>query len=442
MSLQRHSDPQSDAAKIGNPQQGADKGHCKEQDTNTMKSSSMLLPLLASASAAAAAADLFVVGSYGGTIDTFSFDTDTAAIAGPLSFTNDSFPAPSWQEISADKKFLYTIEERTKGDASKGAVTSYAVGKDGALTKVSTATGLSGPVSLAVSHDGKLIFTANYDSSGCSAYSVDPSTGALTWLRDWTFSAPPGPLPQQNAPHPHQALFDRTGRFVLVPDLGADLIRIFALTSPDDPVSPVAAELEPVKLPPGTGPRHGIFFHPLQGGDDDSTASEEASSSYYYLVGELSNTVTAFAVSYEKEADTVSSSIKLTEIQRLSTLPDDYPDPLAPAAAEIALSPTTNRDGRHTLYVSNRLDNVFPGSNSIAAYTVDAADGSLQLLGLFDAAVEHTRHFAIHPSGKWLLTEGMSSNNLVVFELETDTGNIGEKKGTVEVEQPVCLTWL
>ena len=118
---------------------------------------STLLPLLTTL---ASATDLLFVGNYGGTIDTLSFDDRDLSIQS-LSSTNDSHPGPSWQELSPNGKFLYTVEETANGDASKGAVSSYAIGEDGSLKKVGTAKGLPSPVSLGVSHDGKFIFTAN-----------------------------------------------------------------------------------------------------------------------------------------------------------------------------------------------------------------------------------------------------------------------------------------
>lgn len=158
---------------------------------------------------------------------------------------------------------------------------------------------------------------------------------------------------------------------------------------------------------------------------------------FFYVVGELANTVTVYSVAYTQDA------IELTEIQTISTLPEDYPDKLAPAAGEIQLSPTKNKDGQHTLYVSNRLDFVFNnGGNSMASYTVDDASGKLELLEIFDARVNNTRHFTIHESGQWLLAGGQVSNDVAVLELDINTGKAGAEVGKFEVDQPVCLTWL
>lgn len=209
-----------------------------------------------------------------------------------------------------------------------------------------------------------------------------------------------------------------------MPDLGADLIRIFAMTpNADTP----AKEISTIKTEPGTGPRHGTFYPP------------NCAAKFYYVVGEKSNTVIAYSVLYTDDG------LELSELQTLSTLPDDYKDKLAPAAGEIQVSPHAHGNGQHTLYVSNRLDFVYePGTgNSMAAYTVDKCSGKLELLEIFNAQVNNTRHFTVHPSGKWMVTEGMESGDLAVLEVGKEDGKVGkEAVARFEIDQPACLTWL
>lgn len=100
------------------------------------------------------------VGNYGGTIATVQFNNETGALK-LLHENNGSFPAPSWQEVAANKRLLYTIEETSLKNQSRGALSSYFIKPDGQLMKVSTALGMVGPVHLAISPDSKTIFTAN-----------------------------------------------------------------------------------------------------------------------------------------------------------------------------------------------------------------------------------------------------------------------------------------
>jgi 6-phosphogluconolactonase len=361
---------------------------------------SSLLPSLALMASPAVAA-VFFVGTYSGTIASVDLNEYTGALK--LLSSVDA-PASSWQGLSPTTNILYSIEENIPTDSKKGGVTSYSICSNGTLIKISTATGLVGPVSLGISQDGTTIFTANYGGSGISLYKSTPA-GKLTWVRDWTYTlSSPGAVPdRQDVPHPHQALFDSTGKFVVVPDLGADKIRVFSYAG---------AELPTITVPPGTGPRHGAFF-PAKG-----------KAEFYYLVGELSNTISVFSVSYQGD------HILLSPLQRLSTLPASA---TAAGAAELVISP----DGRF-IYVSNRGDNVFSDGHSIAAYK-RGKDGKLELLEYFSSKVKTPRHIALDPTGTWFIAEGQNGGGLKAFRRDKGTGRVNAlPDGTLEVDQPAC----
>lgn len=113
--------------------------------------------------------------------------------------------------------------------------------------------------------------------------------------------AQPGPggtasFPRQHQPHPHQVIMDPSGKFLIVPDLGADLIRIY-LMSHDERLRFTA--LAPVLVPAGSGPRHGTFV----------VTPENAT--YFYLASEITNVLTGYKITY-----TSSSTIDFTEIYK------------------------------------------------------------------------------------------------------------------------------
>ena len=94
----------------------------------------------------------------------------------------------------------------------------------------------------------------------------------------------PGPNPsRQSASHPHEALTDPTGSYVIIPDLGADLVRIFSINHRTSNLT----ALTPFRAPPGSGPRHGAFLK-----------SKDSGETFFFLLSELGNAVTSYKVTY------------------------------------------------------------------------------------------------------------------------------------------------
>ena len=83
---------------------------------------------------------------------------------------------------------------------------------------------------------------------------------------------------------PHQIIPDPTGEYVLVPDLGADVVRIFRVSR--DPVTRNRLiEQPPLQFRSGSGPRHGTFVE-ISGG------------MFFYVINQSANTLVTFSVSY------------------------------------------------------------------------------------------------------------------------------------------------
>lgn len=162
---------------------------------------------------------------------------------------------------------------------------------------------------------------ADANSSGTSLVNIldvsDPAS--LVQVQNFTFTLDgPGTVPdRQEAPHPHQTVLDPTGAFLLVPDLGADLVRIFA-TSADGTVE----MLDPLPVEPGSGPRHIAFA--------------ERDGTIMYLISELSNTISAWKVSYSE------GTIEFEEMFIISTHGGCRKVPEGASASEILVSVSTS----------------------------------------------------------------------------------------------------
>lgn len=112
-------------------------------------------------------------------------------------------------------------------------------------------SGGAGPCHLAVAPDGQMLIAVNYDSATLAAWQLraDGGLAGAPVVRQLD-GCGPDPDRQANA-HPHQVVFGP--EHVIVVDLGADLIRLFA---PDAQLTPLAQ----VPTPPGSGPRHLVLL--------------------------------------------------------------------------------------------------------------------------------------------------------------------------------------
>lgn len=149
-----------------------------------------------------------------------------------------------------------------------------------------------------------------------SSYSVsDPSN--LTLVQSETYELEqPGPNPfRQDAPHLHEVIIDPTGQYLLAPDLGADLVRIYALdreTLEWTAVAPLVAES-------GSGPRHGVFL-------------VTETNTFFIMVTELGNTLTTYDMVYNQ-----NTSLSFHEVFKTTTH-GGAKAPATATAAEIQLS--------------------------------------------------------------------------------------------------------
>ena len=124
-------------------------------------------------------------------------------------------------------------------------------------------------------------------------------------LQAFPFSLPhPGPNPVRQAiPHPHQVALDPSGQFILNPDLGADVVRVFAINQ----TSGILTQCPSLNATAGSGPRHVAFQVPstATGGlrrrnvpPSQCLESTAVNGTIMYLASELANNLTAFNVDY------------------------------------------------------------------------------------------------------------------------------------------------
>lgn len=230
------------------------------------------------------------VSSYAGTVTTLSLTEDGGSYnLSELSVSTDCSPNPSWLTLDANRGLLFCLNEGL--ETTNGSLSSFTVSLDGSLTHVQNSTTISGPVSGIIYGEPagrRAIALAHYGGSAVSSWYLD-GNGNFSFNQEVTFSLnQSGPVAdRQAAPHEHEAITDPTGQYVLVPDLGADLVRVFSYNNDLQ-----LQELAPLQGAPGSGPRHAAFYNPYGVACDTCTT-------YLYIVNELASTVTGYTVTYE-----------------------------------------------------------------------------------------------------------------------------------------------
>lgn len=313
---------------------------------------------------------------------------------------------PSFLALHPRLPVLYATGEMGDSEGkNEGCASSFSIGPDGKLAAINQQPSIGrGPCHVAVDRAGRHVLLANYSGGSVTAIAVDESgrLGESTAFIQHTGSSV-NPERQKQA-HAHSVTFDAAGKFAFVADLGIDRIKIYRFNDQSGALAP--NDPPDASLAPGAGPRH-FAFHP--------------SGKFAFAINELDSTVTAFA--YDAETG------GLDPITRVSTLPEDFKG--SNTTAEIRVHP----NGRW-VYGSNR------GHDSIAAFAFDAEKRTLTPSGHTPTEGATPRNFNLDPTGKFLLAANQKTGNVVVLQINPDTG-VPEPTGkSVAVPSPVCVLFV
>ena len=334
----------------------------------------------------------------------YQFDTESGQLK--QTGVTTGVTEPSFLTISADRKFLYAVNETVEFDGQpSGAVSAFAINADnGALTFLNQqATAGGAPCHLSIDKTGKMLLVANYVGGNIAVFPIG-GDGKLAPASQVIQHEGSGPNERrQEAPHAHNIVFDAAENFAFATDLGIDKVMVYAVDKAAGQLSPVARFAAEVM--PGAGPRH-LALHP--GGK------------FAYVIQELDNQITV--MSYNNR----NGSLK--PLTTVSTLPADFSG--RSYCADIHVHP----NGKF-LYGSNR------GHNSIAVFTI-AEDGGLTAIQHQAVGGDWPRNFTIDPTGNYLLVANQKSSNVVVFKIDQASGLLSETGTTADVPNPVCLVFV
>jgi 6-phosphogluconolactonase len=308
---------------------------------------------------------------------------------------------PSYLAISNDGKYVYSVNEVKNGGVSAFGFKPAS----GELTFLNLASsGGESPCYISVDDKNKYVFAGNYSSGSLCAIPLkeDGSLGTdIQYIQQEGGSINKS---RQQGPHVHSTVLSPDNHYLLTPNLGTDKVCIYQVDATKTSQPLVPAEPAFVSVKPGSGPRH-ITFHP--------------NSKFVYLIHEMEGMITAF--DYKNG--------KLVEKQTITMLSPDFKGKVS--AADIHVSP----DGKF-LYGSNRGD-----ANELVIYAIDE-NGKLNYVGRQETLGKTPRNFAIDPTGNFLLVANQDSNEIIIFKRDPKTGLITPTGKKIQVSKPVCLKFV
>lgn len=308
---------------------------------------------------------------------------------------------PSYLAISRNGKKVYSVSEAGRG---KGSITAFDFDPaSGELKLINSVTsGGDGPCYVEVDNSDKYVFSANYGGGSLAAIRVNED-GSLNDDVQSIQHEGSSVHKDQTKPHVHTVVLSPDNKYLLVTDLGTDKVHTYRFTPGGrDALSPVTPAFVSTKA--GAGPRH-LTFHPNR--------------KFVYVVNELNGSVDAF--SYKDG--------KLTSLQTITMLRQGFNGTIE--AADIHCS----GDGKF-LYASNREE-----SNEIVIYRI-AKNGKLKFAGRQSVLGKAPRNFVIVPGGKYLLVANQNSDEIVVFRRNAKTGLLTDTGSRIEIGRPVCLKFV
>lgn len=302
---------------------------------------------------------------------------------------------PTYLALTDDRSYLYGV---LKEEAGNG-IGMFRLANDGTAKRVDVAL-LDGasPCYVAYDETRSLVYSANYHDGKISVYHTDKE-GTIT-LSDRVKHEGSSVHENQDAPHTHYINVTPDKKYLVVCDLGTDGVYTYAVSDEGK-----LTEVNRFNAAPGTGPRH-IVFSP-----DGAKA---------YLFGELSSEVVV--LNYDSENGSFE------HVQTVPTIPAEHTDFNSGAAIRIS------KDGKF-VYASNR------GHDSIAVFAVSPTDGTLQHVETVATEGHFPRDFDLDPTNQFVLVGHQESDNLTLFERNSETGKLTLVEKDVYAPEVVGVTF-
>jgi 6-phosphogluconolactonase len=352
------------------------------------------------------ASQLLLIGTQTGEtskgIYAYSFDPATGTLKQiGLAVAADN---PTFLALAPNGKTVFAANELDDYEGRKGgAVSSFSLNRKAAkLVKVSeSATQGAGTCHVAVDHTGRSVFAANYTGGSATSFTVseDGHLSSAVSFEQYTGHGPN--TDRQQSPHAHRVTVSPDNRFLLVNDLGLDVIHIYHLDAataklrPNDPAA--------WKSDPGAGPR-ALRFHP--------------NGKWAYCVTEMKSTVDV--LHWDRKHGTLET------IQVVPLVAEGYQG--TASGCDIVL----DHHGSFA-YIADRFDDI------IVTCSVSPQDGKLTVLSRTPCGGKVPRHLTLDPSERWLLVANQASDNISILARDPQTGLLTATANSSPLSKPQCL---
>lgn len=291
---------------------------------------------------------------------------------------------------SPDRRFLHAAVR-----AEPFALLSYAIdAATGSLSPRGSTPLPESMVGITVDRTGRWLLAAAYGANALFVFPLDAS-GSLV--------ASPSHQGASGGVKPHAICLDASNRFVYVPHLGTDEVRIYAFDATTGTLAPHSQASAPVR--PGAGPRHLVLSRDER---------------FLYVLGQLDGSVTVF------RRDPAGGG--LDPVQSVTSLPPGSRllpgKPRPPTGSAEAAPAETDVVWCADIQITPQGDFIYTterAKSTISIFSVDQVSGELRFTGFIETE-RQPRAIGIDPQGGYLAASGEASRELTLYAIDRHTG--------------------
>lgn len=325
----------------------------------------------------------------------YDFNTDTGDAE--LKASTKNIINPSYLSFSADKKFVYSVNE----NGNDSQVSAFHFYSDSGNLQFLNSKSSEGNDPCYIINDDKYVMAANYSGGNITIFNKnqDGTIGKFKQIVNHQVKKDDEAKPEWSHMHMLQVTADK--KHIIASDLGKDFLYIYNYNP--DKEKDVLELAYFIKVKKGSGPRHFTFSH---------------DGKFLYLLNELDGSLLTFKIT-DGEPELLQETTIVERKFKGKT-----------AAADIHIS----ADDKF-LYATNRGE-----ANTISCFEIKP-NGKLKLIQTTSTLGKGPRNFTFDPSGKFLLVAHQYTNEVVIFTIDKATGLLTDSGKRIALCSPVCLVF-